>query len=149
MMTNSRPSGELELQGITVAVGDVRGAAQRFASALGLDIPDVDIDDSPGVEAKMARFHIGGQRYVLMEDSSGSGPVARFINRKGEGVFSVLLAVPEIDVAMADFRDAGAEFVESEPRDAVHDDGSKVRIAWVHPRSFNGVLIELQQVVEP
>lgn len=132
-----------------LAVRDVEAAAERFGRAFGVTPKPVAANQDPGVTAKFSSVRIGDQSLVLMEDLRPDGAINRFIERRGEGLFSVLVQVSDVEAAMAHMREQGFGFVEDRPRrlDERDDDGNPVHVdvAWLHPRDAHGLLIEFQQ----
>jgi len=91
----------------------------------------------------VAFLRAGAVRIELLESLKADGVIARFIERRGEGFHHLALATEEIRTEMTRLKQAGFELVDAEPRR-----GSQGRlVAFVHPRSLHGVLLEL--VEEP
>jgi methylmalonyl-CoA/ethylmalonyl-CoA epimerase len=135
---------------VELAVRDVEAAATLFSSAFGTTAERPATERTPGLEITMSAVPLGGVRLGLIQDSSGSGPVARFIDRRGEGLYSLLVEVPDLADAMQHLRDAGIRLVSDEPKvlENVERGGetySRIAIAWTHPSSTHGLLIELQE----
>jgi methylmalonyl-CoA/ethylmalonyl-CoA epimerase len=135
---------------VGVAVEDLEAASARFAAAFGGTASEVAEMTEAGVEMRYASVAVGDQRINLMQDTGDSGPVARAIKRRGEGLFNVMIEVDDLDAAIERLRAAGVEFVEPEPR--VFVDGSyagrrydRHRIVWTHPKSLHGLLVEVQE----
>lgn len=133
-----------------LAVRDVEAAAARFGRAFQVTPKPISVNRDPGVEAKFSSVRIGDQSLVLMEDLRPDGAINRFIERRGEGLFSVLVQVSDVEAAMAHMRGEGFSFVEEEPRrlDETDADGNPIRVdvAWLRPREAHGLLIEFQQI---
>lgn len=141
----------LKANGICVAVQDLDATAAKFAAAFGQPAGDAELDESPGVEAVFRTIDLGGFELNLMADSSGTGPVARFLGRRGEGLYSLLVEVDDLTATVQCMRDAGVSFVEDEPRRITHLENGQTRevdVAWTRPNSFGGLLVELQQYVD-
>ena len=109
---------------------------------LGLEPESVEDVPTEGVRAAFLRA--GGVRVELLESLRSDGVIARFIERRGEGVHHLAFATDDIRTAMGRVRAAGLELVDSEPRRGAHDR----LVAFVHPRSAHGVLLELVQEAE-
>jgi methylmalonyl-CoA epimerase len=77
----------------------------------------------------------------LIEPLSETAPIARFLAKKGSGLHHVCIRVPDIDAALDRLRAKGVRLVDDQPRPGAH--GS--RIAFIHPSSAEGLLIELKQ----
>ena len=85
---------------------------------------------------------LGETRLELLEPLSADSPLARFLEKRGEGIHHVCVRVPDLDEAVASLRGRGMEIIPPEIRVGA---GGR-RIAFVHPRSTGGVLLELKEV---
>jgi LAO/AO transport system kinase len=132
-----RATPGVRLDHIGIAVRSLDDAGRFYRDALGLVVSDAELLPDDGVAA--AFVALGEIRIELLEPATADGPVARFIERCGEGIHHIALAVPDVVRAMARVRDAGYALVDQEPRRGSHG----TRIAFVHPRQTHGVLVEL------
>jgi len=137
---------------IGVAVKDATGVAKLYADAFGVEVGDVVRDDTPGIGGVFAVLDIGDQHIEVMEDVSGDGPIARAIERRGEGLYCIFIEVTDMEAAMKRMRDAGIQLTDDEPMVVENAEYygttySKALLAWTHPKSTFGVLIELQQFI--
>jgi len=140
------------IQEVVVASNDVEAAAKRFGDALGAPVDDRVSYPQAGIEIDMTGVWVGDFRIAFVQDSSGSGPVSRFLERRGEGLYELCLRTNDLEAAIERMKAAGMRFTSEEPhvlrdyewRGEVF---SEVRIAFVHPASASGALIELQQWV--
>jgi methylmalonyl-CoA epimerase len=135
---------------VTVAVTNVEEAASRLGPALGATPSEPEVLRDPGIEAIFSSIRLGDQSLTLMQDSSGSGPVAKFLNTRGEGLYSIIVEVSNLDAAIAHMHSAGVDFVEDEPRVLTNYEHRgfvypEITVAWVHPKSTHGILMELQE----
>ncbi len=125
---------------VGVAVKSLREALEGYRQ-LGLE-PDI-MEEVPSQGVRVAFLRAGPVRVELLESLQPDGVIARFIERRGEGLHHLAFASEDIRKEMARLRQAGFELVDAEPRR-----GSQGRlVAFVHPRSLHGVLLEL--VEEP
>jgi len=90
-------------------------------------------------QVRVAVFNVEGGRIELLEATAADSPVARFVTKRGPGIHHLTLAVPDLEAALANLEQAGFRLVDRPPRTGA---GNK-RIAFLHPRSTAGVLIEL------
>ena len=132
-----------------VAVEDLDAATTKFEAVFGVTAAPVVEAPVPGVEMRFNWVDIGDQRINLYQDLGDSGPIARAIQRGGEGLFNVMLEVQDVEAAAEHMRAGGVKFVEPEPRvliDGTHGGRSyaRHRVMWTHPRSLHGMLIEVQ-----
>ena len=95
--------------------------------------------DEQGVE--VATFPAGGSWIELIRPLDPEGAIARFLAKRGEGFHHVAYAVPDIDEALQQLREAGIRLIDASSRTGAHG----WRIAFVHPEACNGVLTELVQ----
>ncbi len=124
---------------IGVAVRSL-AAASRLYETLGLDVSAPERLSDNGVTA--AFVAVGTTRIELLEPLGPDGPIARFLERRGEGIHHIAFAVRDLPAALDHARSAGFTAIDAAPRRGAH--GS--RIAFLHPKDTHGVLIEL---VEP
>lgn len=122
-----------------VAVRSI-AAARRVYETLGLSVGPVEALPDDGVGA--AFVVAGGTRIELLEPLAGGGPIARFLARRGEGIHHIALAVRDIAAALEAAQRAGVTSLDAVPRRGAHD----TRIAFLHPKDTNGVLIELVEL---
>jgi len=87
----------------------------------------------------VALFHLGDSRLELLESTEANSPIARFISKWGEGIHHLALAVPDLTAALKSLEEGGVRLIDREPRIGADNE----HIAFVHPSSTAGVLIEL------
>jgi methylmalonyl-CoA/ethylmalonyl-CoA epimerase len=104
-----------------------------------LGLPEVELADSDG--ASIAGFASGESLVELLEAEDATSPIGRFLAKKGPGIHHVCFAVDDLDATLAKCRAAGIELVDQKPR--IGAEGK--RIAFLHPRSTAGVLVELSE----
>ena len=122
---------------VGVAVTDLDQSIELYRAALGADLVHRASSDKDGLEAAFLR--VGDGELELMAPLRDDSPVGKFLAKRGPGLHHVAYGVSDIVQALADARAAGLELIDAEPRMGMH--GS--RIAFVHPKSMNGVLMEL------
>jgi len=125
---------------VGVAVKSLEEALEGYRQ-LGLE-PDV-MEEVPSQGVRVAFLRAGSVRIELLESLQPDGVIARFIQRRGEGLHHLAFASEDIRKEMTRLRQAGFELVDAEPR---RGSGGRL-VAFVHPRSLHGVLLEL--VEEP
>jgi len=135
--------GELAIHHIGIAVRDLSKALAFFSELLGLEVEGTVVVEEHGMRAAWLRA--GPVKLELMEPLGSSGPVARFLERRGEGVHHVALLVQDIRAVCEALRKAGVKLVYEEPKVAL--DGSLYN--FIHPKSAHGVLVELRQEGKP
>jgi len=110
-----------------------------FYQKLGLQLEG--IEEVPSQMVKVAFFPVGDTRIELLAPTSEDSPVARFIEKKGEGIQHLAFAVDELPSALEQAREDGIVLIDKEPRPGAHN----AEIAFLHPKSSLGVLIEFCQ----
>jgi methylmalonyl-CoA/ethylmalonyl-CoA epimerase len=127
------------LDHIGIAVKDLSAALAFYGDALGLDIEGGEEVDSQKVRAHFAG--VGEARLELLEATAPESPIARFIATRGPGLHHITLRVDDIHGALARLKARGVRLIDEQPRAGAEHS----LIAFVHPASTGGVLIELKQ----
>jgi methylmalonyl-CoA epimerase len=122
---------------IGIAVSNMNDAIKLYSEILGLKVTGLETIEEQKV--KSAMIPIGESRIELMESTDPEGPIGKFIAKRGEGIHHISLEVDDIDKMLAKLSKSGIELIDKKPR--VGADGNK--IAFVHPKSMRGVLLEL------
>lgn len=128
-----------DIDHVGIAVSDLEAAVEHYRRTLGLEPVHRELVEDQGVEEVLFR---AGTSYIQLLGALGPDtPVGRFLERRGEGVHHVGYRVPDVAEAVAHLASLGVELVDAEPRP-----GSRgTTVAFVHPRGFRGVLVELVQ----
>ncbi len=127
---------------IAIVVRDLDAALEFYRDALGLEVTERREVPDEGVE--IAFLPTGEAEIELLRPLSDEGGVARFLEKRGEGLHHVCLAVEDIEAAMERLQAAGARLLSEEPRVGTHG----TRYVFVHPRSAHGVLLELYEGIK-
>ena len=142
----------LEVRELSFAVRDLDGAIGKF-QAMGFTPSRVWTEHQPPIQARLTSMRVGGSSLSLMESSEASPetPISRFIDRRGEGIFSFTLRVDDIYEVTDIWRAAGVEFVLDEPIEVRDQYSAGVPVPlilgnWTRPSSLNGLVIELQDL---
>jgi methylmalonyl-CoA/ethylmalonyl-CoA epimerase len=122
---------------IGVAVESIEDALAFYRDVLGLSPGRPEEVDG----ARIVSLPFGGPQVELLEPRSSDGPIAKFLARRGPGIHHVCYRVPDLDRALAACREAGYRVVDEVPRQGAGGH----RIAFVHPKSTAGILIELTE----
>lgn len=104
-----------------------------------LGMPEVPLDDADG--ARIVGLSAGEPLVELLEAESDASPIAKFVAKRGPGIHHVCFAVPDLDAALDRCRAAGVRLIDETPR--LGAEGK--RIAFLHPTSTAGVLVELTE----
>lgn len=122
---------------VGIAVEDLDAALGFYARAFGLTPSSREQVASDGVEEAM--IDVAGVQLQLLQSTREGSPIERFLASRGPGMHHLGIAVRSLDAALEHLRTEGIELIDDEPRIG----GSGHRIAFVHPRSTGGILIEL------
>jgi len=122
---------------IGIAVRAIDELLPFYRDLLGLD--EHPLADSDG--AHIAGFAAGDSLVELLEPDAAESPISRFIDRRGPGIHHICFAVQDLDDTLARCRARGIELIDDKPR--LGAEGK--RIAFLHPKSTGGVLIELTE----
>jgi methylmalonyl-CoA epimerase len=128
------------LDHIGIAVRSIDAA--RIYAALGLPIEHVETVETQGV--KTAFLSVGDSNLELLEPLSPESPVAKFIEKRGEGVHHICFRVDDIDAHLVRLKAQGFRLINESPVPGAHG----CRVAFLHPAAGNGVLIELSEKSE-
>ena len=135
-------SSSLEkIQHLGVAVNSIEEAIGFWRDGLGLELEGIEIVEDQGV--RVAMLPIGESRIELLEAASPESPVGKFIAKRGPGIHHLCLEVSEIRAKLAELKARGVRLIDEEPR--IGAGGALV--AFIHPASTGGVLVELTQKV--
>lgn len=129
----------LGLDHIAIAVDDFEGGIERFARDFG--IPLAGTEDVPSAQTKTAFLPISGTQIELIHPLDGAGPVAASLAKRGPGLHHLCFRVDDIAAEMERLTALGYRFLTDAPTPGAH--GTKV--AFIHPKSAGGVLIELAE----
>lgn len=130
---------EVRIEHVAIAVPDLEAAISTFASILGLPVSGRETVESEQVN--VAFFDLGTTRIELLEPTADESPVGKFLDRRGPGLHHIALDVDDIDAALERCRTAGIDTVGAAPRTG----GGGRRVAFLHPGSTGGTLLELSQ----
>jgi methylmalonyl-CoA/ethylmalonyl-CoA epimerase len=135
-MQNTSQSGT-RIAHIGIAVRGLDDSLSFYRDVLGL--ADVPLDDADG--AKIAGLAAGPSLVELLEAEAPDSPIAKFVAKRGPGIHHVCFSVDDLDATLARCRAAGVRLIDESPR--VGAEGK--RIAFLHPSSTSGVLVELSE----
>ncbi len=127
------------LDHVAILVSDLDAAVKLYRDVYGL--PEPEIEEVPSEQVRVAIFGHGAGRIELVSPAGPDSPMAKTIERRGEGLHHICLEVPDILKAMASLKSQGAPLLDERPRPGAG--GS--RVAFVHPKGSRGVLVELKQ----
>lgn len=132
---------ESKVDHVGVAVRSLDEALPVWESLVGARGSGREVVESQGVEVVFVGS--GPGRVELLAPTRPDSPVARFLERRGPGMHHLCYRVADIRAALAELSGAGFDLIDAEPRSGAHGH----RVAFLHPRSSSGVLVELVEVV--
>jgi methylmalonyl-CoA/ethylmalonyl-CoA epimerase len=133
-MTPSTPRGP-RISHVGIAVKALAESLPFFRDVLGLG--EVALEDSDG--ARIVGLRAGPSLIELLEAEDPDSPIARFVSKRGAGIHHICFSVDDLDAVLARCRAAGVQLIDETPR--IGAEGK--RVAFLHPRSTAGVLVEL------
>lgn len=125
---------------IGIGVADTDQAHKFYTEMLGLNL---DRQEDLG-ELKVSFIPVGETNVELVQSTTPEGVMAKFIEKKGEGIHHIAYEVEDIDAALEELKAKGVKLVDTEARPGAHG----ARIAFLHPKATNGVLTELVEYPE-
>ncbi|MEQ8364545.1 MAG: methylmalonyl-CoA epimerase [Cyclobacteriaceae bacterium] len=128
-----------KIEHIGIAVKNMEESNRLFSKLLGKEPYKIEEVASEGV--KTSFFDVGGVKIELLEATNAESPIAKFIEKKGEGVHHLAFAVDDIKKSIAAKVEEGFTVINDKPKEGADN---KI-IAFLHPKSTNGVLVELCQ----
>jgi len=127
------------LDHVAIAVKNLDAAIAFYRDVVGLELQE--IEEVPGQQVRTAIFGHGMGRIELICPTSPDTGVARFLDKRGEGLHHICIEVDDIDAALDALRQAGAPLIDEVPQAGA----GGARVAFVHPKGARGVLTELRQ----
>lgn len=127
---------------ICIAVRDLAAAQERWEKVLGKAGPDETYQDDIA-KVRVARYMVGEVGLELMEDTTGDGPTAKFIERQGEGISLLGLNVYSAAEAISELKELGFPIIADPEHGEVLPSPLGCNYGFVHPKGANGVLLEL------
>ncbi len=131
-----------KIEHIGIAVKDIDSSNDLFASLFGKEHYKIEDVESEGV--KTAFFKCGPNKIELLQATNENSPIAKFIEKKGEGIHHIAFAVDDIEKEIKRLTKEGFEMIHKVPKKGA----DHKLIAFLHPKSTNGVLIELCQEIK-
>ena len=128
-----------KVEHIGIAVRDLKESNLLFEALLGVPHYKTEAVVSEGVTTSF--FDVGTHKIELLEATQPNSPIAKFIAKKGEGVHHIAFEVENLEVELARLKAEGFELIHETPKEGADNK----RIAFLHPKTTNGVLIELCQ----
>lgn len=129
----------LKLDHIGIAVKDMEAAKKFYIEVLGMKVQGEEVVEQQKV--KVCFIPSGDSEIELLESTSPEGPIAKFIEKNGEGIQHIAFRVDNIENALADLKAKGVRLIDEVPRYGA----GGASIAFIHPKATGGILLELSQ----
>jgi methylmalonyl-CoA/ethylmalonyl-CoA epimerase len=125
------------IEHIGIAVKNLDESIKFYENILGLEC--YNIEEVKDQKVRTAFFQVGDTKIELLESTDPEGPIGKFVEKKGEGIHHVAYAVENIEEKLKMAEENGVRLIDKEPRKGAEG----LDIAFLHPKSTNGVLTEL------
>ena len=127
----------MKIEHIGIATRTLDEALSFWQDALGLQVVHTEVVEEQKV--RVAMLPVGEPRIELLEPTSADSPVAKFLEKRGAGIHHIAVRVDDIRAALVRLKESGARLIDDVPRVGADN----CLVAFVHPSSANGVLLEL------
>jgi len=128
----------LKLDHIGIAVKSLAESSKLYEM---LGIRSAGVEEVAEQKVKVSFFPVGDSEIELLESTSPEGPIAKYIEKNGEGIQHLALRVDDIEAALAELKAQGVRLIDEKPRYGA----GGARIAFVHPKATGGILLELSE----
>lgn len=122
---------------IGIAVSNLDEALKVYSEAFGLEVGGTEVVEDQKV--KIAFIKVGESRIELLESTDPEGPIAKHVEKRGEGIQHIALGVTDIESTLKDLKEKGVRLIDETPRIGA----GEAKIAFLHPKATKGVLLEL------
>jgi methylmalonyl-CoA/ethylmalonyl-CoA epimerase len=127
----------MKIEHIGIATKEIDEAVKFWRDALGLEVTHTEVVEEQKV--RVAMLPVGEPRIELLEPTSADSPIAKFLEKRGGGIHHIAVRVDNIRAALKRLKESGARLIDETPRVGADN----CLVAFVHPSSANGVLLEL------
>jgi methylmalonyl-CoA/ethylmalonyl-CoA epimerase len=127
----------LKIDHLGIAVNSIEKGKNFWTDVLGLSFEGTETVEAQKVTT--AFLPVGESEVELLESTAADGPIAKFIEKKGEGIQHIAFRVENIEEALAELKAKGIQLIDEKPRQGA----GGAKIAFLHPKATSGVLVEL------
>ncbi len=113
---------------------------KRYRDVMGMEFLGSEVVEEQKV--KVAFFQVGNVHIELTAPTEPDSPVGKFLEKRGSGIHHIAYEVDNLENQINDFQDKEVRMIDKEPRKGAHN----AKIAFAHPKSFSGVLVELKEL---
>ncbi len=125
---------------IGIAVKDIKAAAEKYVAITGSS--DYETEYVAEQDVDVAMFEVGETRVELLQGRTENSPISKFLEKNREGLHHIAYEVEDIEKSLSDLKEQGFILIDEKPRIGA----GGMKIAFIHPKSTNGVLTELSQI---
>lgn len=129
----------LKVDHIGIAVKSIKETLKFYKDVLGLESSGSEVVEEQKVKVEF--LPIGDSKIELLESTDPDGAIAKFIERRGEGINHICFLVADLEQALKELKERGARLIDEKPRRGA----GGARIAFLHPKATYGVLVELSE----
>jgi methylmalonyl-CoA/ethylmalonyl-CoA epimerase len=122
---------------IAIAVNNIEEAAKFYQSVLDLNLSGIEVVTAQ--KTRVGFFKIGESNIELVQPAEPDSPLVKFLETKGPGIHHICFEVDDVETEVKAYLEKGATLIDQKPRPGAHN----TKVAFVHPKSSSGVLIEL------
>ncbi|MFB3148777.1 MAG: methylmalonyl-CoA epimerase [Thermodesulfobacteriota bacterium] len=127
---------------VAIAVRDLSAVEEVYKTALGLRVEHREVVEDQGVKTSMLVPEDGGTAIELLEPMDENSPISKFLDKRGEGIHHICFKVDDIEAVLERLKKQGVRLIDESPRSGAYNS----RVAFIHPKAMNGVLVELAEV---
>ena len=131
----------IKINHVAIVVQDIDAALNFWEQTFGLKLDHVE--DVPSQKSKVAFLPLGESAIELVQPTTSDSGLANFLEKRGEGMHHICIEVSDIDATLAELKSKGVRLINEIPEELP---GRKM--AFIHPKAANGVLVELYQLTE-
>ena len=131
----------IKINHVAIVVQDIDAALNFWEQTFGLKLDHVE--DVPSQKSKVAFLPLGESEIELVQPTTSDSGLANFLEKRGEGMHHICIEVSDIDATLAELKSKGVRLINEIPEELP---GRKM--AFIHPKAANGVLVELYQLTE-
>jgi len=122
---------------IAIAVSNIEEGANFYQNVLGLNLTGVEVVTAQ--KTRVGFFKIGESNIELVQPAGLDSPLVKFLETKGQGIHHICFEVDDVEAEVKAYLEKGATLIDQKPRPGAHN----TKVAFIHPKSSSGVLIEL------
>ena len=127
---------------VAIAVNNIEETAKFYQNMMGLTLSGVEVVTAQ--KTRVGFLKIGEVKIELVQPAAPDSPLVKFLETKGQGIHHICFEVDDVEAEVKSYLDKGAAMIDQKPRPGAHN----TKVAFVHPKSSGGVLIELNEFPE-